>query len=369
MGAPDESKISLDTLKINPKNPRIIKDERFKKLKKSIEDFNKMLELRPIIVDENNMIMGGNMRYQALVDSGIKEIPKVWVKKASDLTEDEKKEFIIKDNIPFGEWDMDILANEFEPELLEEWGFDGLDFGGELDEGLTDEDSVPEVPEEPKTKPGDLYQLGEHRLLCGDSTNIQHVERLIDGEGINAVFTDPPYGMNAVSKSGVLKEKYGTDILNDDSNQVAIDSFNLCKSLDIEKMVFWGANYYPECLGSSGCWIVWDKNNGSSDQADGELAWTNFKGVVRKFEKASEKINRVHPTQKPCELIEWTFVRWEFGINVLDLFGGSGSTLIACEKTSRKCRMIELDPKYCDVIVKRWEDFTGKKAELINNRI
>ena len=186
----------------------------------------------------------------------------------------------------------------------------------------------------------------------------------MDGEKADAIFTDPPYGMNAVSKSGVLSKRYKTDILGDDNQDVAIDSFKVWNAKD----EFWfGANYYPQCLPTSGCWIVWDKNNGGSDQADAELCWTNQKGVVRIFKQASEKTNRVHPTQKPVSLPEWCFNRWELGKIIADPFLGSGSTLIAAEKTKRKCYGMELDPKYCDVIVKRWEDFTGKKAHLEEN--
>lgn len=186
---------------------------------------------------------------------------------------------------------------------------------------------------------------------------------------VDLVFTDPPYGMSAVSKSGVLSKTYKTDILNDDTNKVAIDSFLLSQSLfkDV-KQVWWGANYYTECLPSAECWIVWDKNNGGSDQTDCELAWTNFRSVVRQFTLASEKTNRVHPTQKPIKLISQILNKFDKDNtfkNILDLFGGSGSTLIACEQLNRQCFTMELDPKYCDVIIKRWENLTGQKAELV----
>jgi hypothetical protein len=184
------------------------------------------------------------------------------------------------------------------------------------------------------------------------------------------VFTDPPYGMSAVSKSGVLSKTYKTDIMNDDTNDVAINSYILVNELfNNVKQVWWGANYYTECLPSAECWIVWDKNNGGSDQTDCELAWTNFRSVVRQFTMASEKINRVHPTQKPVKLIADIFYKFDkdksFN-NVLDLFGGSGSTLIACEQLNRTCYMMELDPKYVDVIIQRWENFTGKVAIKLN---
>lgn len=176
--------------------------------------------------------------------------------------------------------------------------------------------------------------------------------------------------MNAVSKSGVLSKTYKKDILGDNDNSVAIESYIMInrQMLDI-KQIWWGANYYTECLPSSECWIVWDKNNGNSDQTDCELAWTNFRSVVRQFTLASEKINRVHPTQKPLKLIQQILNKFDKNNklnNILDLFGGSGSTLIACEQLDRKCYMMELDPKYVDVIINRWETFTGEKAIKIN---
>lgn len=216
----------------------------------------------------------------------------------------------------------------------------------------------------------DESEIHSHFLMCGDSTNEEDVAKLMNGVKADMVFTDPPYGMNAVSKSGVLSEKYKTDIMNDEDNTVAINSFNLCKDYFKEtKQVWWGANYYTECLPSAECWIVWDKNNGGSDQTDCELAWTNFRSVVRQFTMASEKINRVHPTQKPLNLIAQIFKKFDKNNeynNIVDLFGGSGSTLIACEQLNRKCYMMELDSKYIDVIIQRWENFTGEKAVLLN---
>lgn len=191
----------------------------------------------------------------------------------------------------------------------------------------------------------------------------------MNGANADMVFTDPPYGMNAVSKSGVLSERYKTDILNDDDNTIAIDAFNMAQRyFDNVKQVWWGANYYAECLPSAECWLVWDKNNGASDQTDCELAYTNFRSVVRQFTMASEKINRVHPTQKPVKLLADVLKKFDKNNsinNIIDLFGGSGSTLIACEQLNRKCYVCELDPHYCDVIIQRWENLTGQKAELV----
>lgn len=195
------------------------------------------------------------------------------------------------------------------------------------------------------------------------------MDKLMDGNKADLVYTDPPYGMKAVSTSGVLKEHYSGDILNDEDNSTAIDAFNMAREYFKDaKQIWWGANYYTECLPSAECWIVWDKNNGSSDQTDCELSYTNFRSVVRQFTMASEKTNRVHPTQKPCRLfaeIMQKFDKKNDIKNVVDIFGGSGSTLIACEQLGRRCFMCELDPRYIDVIISRWENLTGQKAKLL----
>lgn len=176
--------------------------------------------------------------------------------------------------------------------------------------------------------------------------------------------------MSAVSKSGVLKKTYKRDIMNDNDNSVAQKAFKMCQNVfPHAKQVWWGANYYTEVLPSAECWIVWDKNNGMSDQTDCELAYTNFRSVVRQFTLSSEKINRVHPTQKPVRLISEIFNRFDLMQfkTILDLFGGSGSTLIACEQLDKQCFIMELDTHYCDVIIARWEKYTGQRAVRIEN--
>jgi site-specific DNA-methyltransferase (adenine-specific) len=357
--------IEVSKLKLNEKNPRK-NDNAVDGVAKSIEKYGFK---NPLIVDRNNVVWCGNTRLKASKKLGLKEVPCII---ADDLTEEQIREYALLDNKlnEIAEWDFELLGDE----LLEldlgdfelDWGLPELLEEKEVEED--DFDCTP--PEQPKAKLGDIYQLGNHRLMCGDSTKEEDVAKLMNGNKADMVFTDPPYGMSAVSKSGVLSKTYKTDIMNDDTNEVAIDCFLLCQQMfNDAKQVWWGANYYTECLPSSECWIVWDKNNGASDQTDCELAWTNFRSVVRQFTLASEKKNRVHPTQKPIKLIAMIFEKFEkenkFN-NVVDLFGGSGSTLIACEQLNRNCYMMELDPKYVDIIIARWEQFTGKKAEKLN---
>lgn len=354
------------------KNSRTHSDEQVAQIAASIKEFG---WTNPILVDGDNGIIAGHGRLLAARKLGHKEVPTIELK---DLTEAQKKAYIIADNrlaINAG-WDNEMLKLEFDQ--LAELGFDleltGFSFDEiealnpiELNNGLTDEDEVPGLPIEPTTKVGDIYQLGQHRLMCGDSTSLNDVDKLMQGVYPDLIHTDPPYGMNAVSKSSVLKKNYKIDILGDDNPDVAKDAFNLIFGLYPEsKHIWWGANYYSSVLPDSECWLVWDKNNGQSDQTDCELAWANFRSVVRQFTQASEKTNRVHPTQKPVSLMEWIIKRFKLSAKTIaDFFGGSGSTLIAAEKNGIQAFIMEFDPKFCDVIVKRWEDYTGKKAELL----
>jgi len=351
-----------------PKNAKQHDKAQVKNIANSIRRFGWQQEA--VVTQDNVLVIGHGRRLAALMLKC--EMPvKVIDQKAEDLTDEDIRELRIADNkTNESPWDFEMLTDD-----LDGLDFEGFDFDFDLPEEeepveITEDDYDKPLPEEPKSKLGDIYQLGWHRLMCGDSTSREDVAALMDGERADMVFTDPPYGMNAVSKSGVLSEHYDGDILGDDDNTVAINSFNLAqKMFNSAKHVWWGANYYTECLPSAECWVVWDKNNGESDQTDAELAWTNFRSVVRKFVMASEKTNRVHPTQKPCRLfgeIMRKFDRNNEIKTVLDLFGGSGSTLIACEQTGRKCFMMELDPRYVDVIINRWETFTGEKAVLIS---
>lgn len=358
----------IDRLTEYARNPRK-NDHAVDKIAGAIKEFGFRI---PVVAKSDGLVVDGHLRLKAAKKLGLTEVPVIL---ADDMTDAQIKAFRISVNrmAEFAEWDNDLLALEFDE--LTELGFD-LDLTGftadeiaaltpeQIEPGLTDEDAVPELPEQPVTVLGDVWVLGKHRVMCGNSTMLADVERLMNGATPDCIHTDPPYGMNAVSKSSVLKKNYKQDILGDDTPDVAKDAFRLIYGMWPDaKQIWWGANYYCSVLPDSECWLVWDKNNGQSDQTDCELAWANFRSVVRQFTLASEKTNRVHPTQKPVALMEWILKRFNLSVKtVADFFGGSGSTLIAAEKHGAQAFIMEFDPRFVDVIVKRWQDFTGKIA-------
>ena len=371
----------------NPRN----NDEAVDYVAKSIEEFGFKV---PIVIDKNNVIITGHTRLKASKKLGLEEVPCIL---ADDLTDEQIKAFRLADNkvSEYATWNDDLLDIE-----LDDLDIDMTDFGFDIDidEEETEivEDEVPEVPEEPKAKLGDIYQLGNHRLMCGDSTKEEDVAKLMNSVKADMVFTDPPYGMNLdtdyssmkseIFKGGIGGKKYEQGIV-DDFNPKMID---LIMQLDIKETFLWGADYFAELLPNKndGSWIVWDKRaNGnddieedySSDKMYGscfELCWSKnrHKREIARVKWAGifgmsnqDQNKRFHPTQKPLELCNWFIKKYSNDNNsILDLFGGSGSTLIACEQLNRKCYMMELDPHYVDVIIQRWENFTGKKAVKLN---
>ena len=365
-------KVAIGELKPNPNNPRIIKDDKFKKLVQSIKDLPEMAEVRPIVVNTDMVVLGGNMRLKAMREAGWKEVPIEVV----DWDEDKQRQFIIKDNVSGGEWDWDMLANEWDADELNEWGLDLPEFE-QVQELEAEEDDF-EMPDEVQTDVvlGDLFEIGEHRLLCGDSTDSDAVAKLMDGQKADMVFTDPPYGIKVVQSkkvggdkpfgnvggNNVVKAKEYSEIIGDDTTETAKEFYQTCISLGFENFIIWGGNYFTDFLPPSMCWIIWDKEN-TGNFADVEMAWTSFdkgaklyrwqwNGMIRKGDKSVEGKTRVHPTQKPVGLFGDIFNDFEF-TSCFDGFLGSGSTMVAAHQLNRKCYGMELDPKYCQVIVDR----------------
>ena len=254
-------------------NSRTHSDEQVTQIASSMKEFG---FTNPLLLDEDGGIIAGHGRLQAATLLNMDEVPTITL---SGLTKAQRKAYVIADNqlaLNAG-WNLDTLKLEIE--TLQELDFDTEVLGFDEDflaslmdepvDGLTDEDEVPEAPEVPVSVRGDIWQLGNHRLMCGDSTSIDDVETLMDGCYPDLIHTDPPYGMSAVSKSSVLKANYKIDIIGDDNPDIAKEAFALINGLYPDaKQIWWGANYYCSVMPDSECWLVWDKNNGQSDQTD-----------------------------------------------------------------------------------------------------
>jgi DNA modification methylase len=345
----------------NPTNPRIIKDDKFKKLVKSIEEFPQMLELRPIVVDGNMVVLGGNMRLKACIAAGLKEVPIIV---ADQLTDEQKGEFIIKDNVGFGEWDWDLLANEWDVEALTDWG---LELPFDNTPVLEAEEDDYEAPSEIKTDIvlGDLIEIGNHRLLCGDSTDSDAVARLMDGQKADMVFTDPPFPNNSEIMHDMIKNIDGA------FNNARI----FCNSLMIW---FWDNLEFPPFSEQVTSKHIWHKTNGW--QAGHFETMYCFHNDNARHEQKVYSVNNVggdnkrseqgnHPTPKPIKLTSDILQDIGKGKNtILDLFLGSGSTMLAAHQLNRKCYGMELDPKYCQVIVDRMHKLDPSLEIKINGK-
>lgn len=354
-------KVKLSEIKNNPNNPRILKDDKFKKLVKSIQDFPKMLEIRPIVVNSDMIVLGGNMRLKACKEAGLKEVPIVL---ADDLTQDEQRQFIIKDNVGFGEWDWEIIANEWDANLLEDWGLDVPDFS--VTEEPTAEEDDYEMPEEVQTDIvlGDLFEIGEHRLLCGDSTDIDAVEKLLNGNKADILFTDPPYNVGFNGRSGKFDVIENDDLETDDFDKFIEEFAQTVHSLQIPIKYIWcNWKFYgtlQKHFNLNAC-IVWAKNVfglGRGYRHQHEFCFFEGKlddGINNESDlwEIKKDSNYMHPTQKPIELSARALGNHKKAKNILDLFGGSGSTMVGCQKLKRKAYLMELDPKYCQVIIDR----------------
>ena len=376
-----ESKLIKD-LKPATYNPRQITKKQYNDLKESIVSFGLV---DPIIINKNgNIVIGGHQRLKICKELKYKDVDCVVL----DLNKEQERELNIRLNKSGGEWDMDILANEFDIEELKEWGFKDIEFGFNIDkitEGNTEDDHIPEVKES-RVKLGDVWELGNHRLMCGDSTKESDVEKLMNGEKADMVFTDPPYNVDYDGGSK-KREKIKNDKLNDFSQFLNSCFSNMhlfmkdgsCIYIthsEVERLAFTETFKIAGFQLSS--IIIWVKNN-STFSMNKDYKWKhepiiygwkkgshNFYGdntqdTVWLYDRPSK--SKLHPTTKPIELINKAIKNSSKKNEiVLDIFLGSGSTLIACEKTNRICYGMELDTKYCDVIIERWEQFTGQKA-------
>jgi DNA modification methylase len=392
---------SVSTLIPYARNSRTHSDEQIAQIAASIKEFG---WTNPILIDGDNGIIAGHGRLSAARKLGHEEVPVIELK---DLTETQRKAYIIADNrlaLNAG-WDNEMLTIELNDLLADNFALDILGFDPkelaallepEVVVGLTDENDVPDIPDEPITKLGDIYQLGNHRLMCGDSTSIDAVDKLMP-ETANMIFTDPPYLMDFTggihgdgSKS--FNAKHGSiknDKMSDKEGDDFLDAINSVITSKVDGAFYitfyrLGINKYFASMERTGLkcrsLVIWDKGNHTLSNSDYMsmyepmfYGWVNnhkFYGGKNGMDiwriKRTAK-NDLHPTMKPVELVEKAVLDGS-AINgiVLDLFGGSGTTIVACEKHNRHSRVMELDPKYCDVIVKRWEDFTGKKAMLVN---
>jgi len=382
------------------KNSRTHSDEQVAQIAASIKEFG---WTNPILIDGSNGIIAGHGRLMAARKLGYTEVPTI---ELADLTETQKKAYIIADNrlaLNAG-WDNEMLTIELNDLLadgfaLEMLGFDPKELSALLEpeviEGLTDEDAVPDVPDEPTTKLGDIYQLGNHRLMCGDSTSIDAVDKLMDGQKADLLHTDPPYNVdysNAFRPNPSKKDlgKIKNDVMSSKDFYQFIYDMAICAYAvlkDGSSAYVWHADRetinFKQGLIDAGFefaqTIIWKKpmllsrtryqwaHEPCLFMVKGSPYFTDDRKKTTVWDFGGyDKSKNVHPTQKPIFIPEEAINNSsKQGSNVLDLFGGSGSTLIACEKTHRKAFAMELDPKYCDVIVKRWEDFTGKKAVLL----
>jgi DNA modification methylase len=367
--------VPINTVKANPNNPRIIKDDKFAKLVKSINEFPQMLNLRPIVVNDDMVVLGGNMRLKACKEAGLKEIPII---KASELTEQQQKEFIVKDNVGYGEWDWNDLANNWDSEQLIDWGLDIPGFDAEVIEAEEDDFAVPDGGIETDIVLGDLFEIGEHRLLCGDSTDSDQVAKLMNGQKADMVFTDPPYNV-AYEGGSKKRDAIANDKINDfykflydvytncflfmnDGSPIYVAHSELERANFILAFVDAGFKYSSI--------IVWVKNN-STFSMNKDYKWKH-EPIIYGWKQGKERVwqgdnkqdtvwnidrpsrSEEHPTMKPIELCEKAIKNSSIENSLIfEPFTGSGSTMVAAHQLKRKCYGTELDPKYCQVIVDR----------------
>ena len=369
--------INLNEITEYEKNAKKHDEIQIKNVMESIKEFGMV---QPIVVDKNNVIIIGHCRFKALQKLNWQEVPAL---RLEDLTESEVNKLRLLDNkLNESEWDFDLLSDQIG---AIDWNNFDIDWG--LDDFLKEdekleiiEDEAPDVEDTSISQVGDIYILGKHRLICGDSTDVTVIERLMDGVKVDMVFTDSPYGVNIVNDKGkvgadnLAKNGVYAPVIGDDTTETAQQAYDIYSQL-CDKMILWGGNYFLDFLPASDGWLIWDKRGDSgirNNFADGEMAWCSFHTPVRIYHqlwngmiREGEHEKRVHPTQKPIRMLSEILKDFTKESDIiLDVFGGSGSTLIACEQLNRRCFMCELSPNYIDVIVKRFIDFTNNKNDV-----
>jgi DNA modification methylase len=397
-------KVNIASIKPNPDNPRFVKDSKFKKLVKSIKEFPEMLEKRPIIVDENMVVLGGNMRLKACKSAGLFE---VWIDEATGWSDEKKKEFIIKDNVGFGEWDWDILANEWDANDLDDWGLDLPDIF-EADPEAQEDDY--EEPDDLKVDVvlGDLIEIGNHRLLCGDSTDSDQVAKLMDGKKADISFTSPPYNAGKSEKlsgntytddnkynlynDNQSKDDYLKLLIDFTNNSLMFSNYLVCniQSLAGNKIAIieYLYNFKDNFIDVA----IWDKEHAAPAMAENVFnsVWeymfflspktnptraipnANFRGdtpnIYRGKPNRNNKFSNYHAATFPIDLPEWVLKFTNKNDIVLDLFLGSGTTMVAAHQLDRVCYGMELDPKYCQVIIDRMLNLDENLKIRINGK-
>jgi len=398
MGSIIMERVDIKQVRSNPDNPRFIKGNKFEKLVKSIKEFPEMLDLRPIVVNQDMIVLGGNMRLKACEEAGLKEVPIIF---ADNLTPEQEKEFIIKDNSSFGEWDWDLLANEWETEQLIDWGMDIPDDWA-VDEVLEAEEDNYEAADEIQTDIvlGDLIEIGEHRLLCGDSTDSDQVAKLMNGEKADMVFTSPPYNANTKAGQGdifnrkksvkLYSEGYSDNLDSSDYVDFATSVLDNC-FLFTDGFIFWNVSYnansrfeYIQQIQNHLQFLIeqicWKKSSTipfkGSLMRDWEPIYVfSTNGNMLGLDSVSSnhwEVNNTNSQQenhKACFPVELPFkainLKEEFKL-MFEPFLGSGSTMVAAHQLKRKCYGMELDPKYCQVIIDRMKKLDPALEVKIN---
>lgn len=399
--------VKLSTINPNPNNPRLVKDDKFLLLVESIKNFGeKMMPLRPMVIDENNILLGGNMRYKALKELKYKEVPKEWVKQVLDLTEDEKREFIIKDNIGFGAWDWDTLANEWEQEELEAWGLDIPDFMDEVELEAKEDDY--EEPEQMQVDVvlGDLIEIGEHRLLCGDSTCSDTVARLMNGEKADIVFTSPPYNLgtnvslSTRNKKDNAYESYEDNVSDNDYFDLlrgfTNSFFPYCEYVIVniqslagnKKTVIKYQNEYIDFLADVSVWVKRNPQPAMAERVMNSafeyllfistkedpsraISTGNFRGTVSNVYDGTINSENIIPDKHSAAFsmtLAGFYIDNFSSSSVIDCFMGTGTTMAAAHQLKRKCYGMELDPKYCQVIIDRMLKLDSSLEVKINGK-